>query len=118
MNNTVLVGRLTKDPEISDGENGKRKGIVNVAVTRNYKNSDGVYETDFIKCILWNNVASSTAEYCKKGDIVGIKGRLENNRYINDEGEEKFYTDVVVDKITFLTSKREHYVDNSIEFEN
>ena len=107
MNNVVLVGRLTKDPEMLDTkDNSKKRTIVTLAVTRNYKNSEGIYDTDFIRCILWNAVASSACEYCKSGDVVGIKGRLESRKYETEEKEVKYITEVIVEKITFLSSKK------------
>lgn len=72
LNQVVLVGRLTDDIEVATKENGKRVTSLILAVQRTFKNSDGIYETDFIKCTLWNAVAASTSEYCHKGDIVGI----------------------------------------------
>lgn len=107
MNNVVLVGRLTKDPECTSTKgNSSKKTVVTIAVTRNYKNSDGIYETDFIRCVLWNAIASSTCEYCHKGDIVGIKGRIETSSFENDEKDKVFLTEVIVEKITFLNSKK------------
>lgn len=107
MNNIVLVGRLTKDPQIESKEDSKSKRtIITIAVNRNYKNSDGIYETDFIRCVLWNAVATNTCEYCKSGDVVGIKGRLENYSYEDENKEKKYMQEVVVEKITFLASKR------------
>lgn len=71
MNNVILVGRLTSNPEIIEIENAKKVTTVILAVNRNFKNSDGIYDTDFIRCILWNNIASTTTEYCHVGDVVG-----------------------------------------------
>lgn len=107
MNNVVLVGRLTKKPELVQcGESNKRLNIT-LAVSRNYKNADGIYETDFIRCILWNAVASSTSEYCNKGDVVGIKGRIETSSYEDENHEKKYSTEIVVERITFLSSHKE-----------
>ncbi|MFI3261002.1 MAG: single-stranded DNA-binding protein [bacterium] len=107
MNNVVLVGRLTKKPEITKvGEKGKRTTVV-VAVTRNYKNSSGVYETDFIRCVLWNTIATNACEYCSKGDVVGIKGRIETSNYEDENNETKYMTEIVVEKITFLSSVKD-----------
>ncbi len=72
LNQVVLVGRLVNDIELNVKESGKTVSSVVLAVGRSYKNVDGIYETDFIKCTLWNGIAQNTAEYCKKGDIVGI----------------------------------------------
>ena len=75
--------------------------------TVTYKNENGLYETDFIRCILWNGIAKSTSDYCHKGDLVGVKGRLQTRKYKNEQEEEKYITEVIVDKVSFLASKRE-----------
>ncbi|NMA50366.1 MAG: single-stranded DNA-binding protein [Mollicutes bacterium] len=105
MNNVVLVGRLTDNPTVSTMDNGKKITSVNVAVTRNYKNTDGIYETDFIRCVLWNGIAESTAEYCKKGDVIGIKGRLQSSSYEDENQKIHYITEVVAERVTFLSSK-------------
>ena len=76
-----------------------------LAVPRSYKNSEGEYETDFISCKLWQVVAQNTVEYCKKGNLIGLRGRLETYNYETEEGK-KFLTEVVADKVTFLSSKK------------
>ena len=82
MHNLVyLIGRLTQDPEIKELDENKSNLAINLAVQRSFKNEDGIYETDFIRCILWNGVAIHTSEYCHKGDLVGVKGRLQNRKY-------------------------------------
>lgn len=105
LNQVVLVGRLTDDVEVTETENGKKVSTLILAVQRSYKNSDGIYEADFIKCTLWNAVASSTSEYCKKGDIIGLKGRLQVNSYTDNDGTKKYSTEVIAEKVTFLSSK-------------
>ena len=72
LNQVILVGRLTDDLEVTTTENNNKVTSLNLAVQRSSKNADGVYETDFIRCVLWNAIATSTSEYCKKGDIIGI----------------------------------------------
>ena len=86
-------------------ENGKNVASVVVAVTRNYKNVDGVYETDFIKCVLWNAIAESATDYCHKGDVIGIKGRLQSNEYDDENGKRHYVTEVIAERVTFLSSK-------------
>ena len=76
-------------------ENGKKYTNATIAVQRSYKNAEGVYETDFIRCTLWNAVASSTSEYCHKGDIVGIKGRIQVNSYEDKDGTKKYLFDIL-----------------------
>lgn len=110
LNNVVLVGRLTKDPEIVTTEKGNKRSNVVIAIPRAFKNVDGKYETDFIKCILWNVVAEHTCEYCKKGDIVGIKGRIQTSTYEKD-GEIKYNTEVIAERITFLSDNRNKIIE-------
>ncbi|MGM9834772.1 MAG: single-stranded DNA-binding protein [Bacilli bacterium] len=107
LNQVVLVGRLTKDPEVITSESGKKISSVTLAVQRTYKNIDGLYETDFIDCVLWDAIASNTSEYCHKGDIVGIKGRIQMDKYTDKEGNQKYKLQVVAEKVTFLSSKKE-----------
>jgi len=102
LNQTVLVGRLTKNPEIVETESGKKVINITVAVPRSFKNADGVYDTDFIEITLWNSIAERTAEYCKKGDLVGI--RIQSDSYEKD-GEKKSVSRIIAEKITFLAAK-------------
>ena len=105
LNQVVIVGRLVKDPELKETENGKKISNITVAIPRSYKNVNGEYETDFIDCTLWTGVAESTTEYCHKGDLVGVKGRLQTSSYEKD-GQKKYITSVIVEKVTFLTTKK------------
>lgn len=110
MNQLMLVGRLVKDPEVKELEDGKRVSTITLAVPRNYKNADGVYETDFIDCTLWNGIATPTSEYCKKGDVVGVRGRMQTDNYEDKETGKKIYTlKIVADKVSFLSSKAKDY---------
>ena len=110
LNQVIIAGRLVSDPEISTTENNKKRTLVTVAVPRAYKNIDGVYETDFIPCVLWNGIAENTCEYCKKGDMIGIRGRLQNSFYEKDNVRHKV-TDVIVDKLTFISSKKQEEIE-------
>lgn len=73
VNQVILVGRLTRDIEVNTSENGIKVATISIAVPRSFKNSDGVYDTDFIDCIAFGSVANNTHEYCSRGDTVGIK---------------------------------------------
>ena len=106
MNNVVLVGRLAEEPVVTETESGKKHTIVNVAVTRNYKNADGIYETDFIRCVLWDGIASNTCEFCHMGDVIGIKGRIQTGSYENDDKGKVYFTEVVAERVTFLSSSK------------
>ena len=103
LNQVVIVGRLVEDPKVEKGDN-HNYSFLRLAVPRSYKNADGVYETDFINCKLWDAVAENTAEYCKKGDIIGVKGRVETSVYEKD-GDKKYEHSIVAEKVTFLSSK-------------
>lgn len=105
LNQVVMVGRLVKDPELKETENGKKVTRITLAVPRSYKNPNGEYDTDYVDCTLWTGIAENTSEYCKKGDLIGIKGRIQTGSYEKD-GEKKYTTDVIVEKVTFLTSKK------------
>ena len=105
LNQVVLVGRLTSDLEAKELEDGKKVTNMTLAIPRSFKNAEGEYETDFVECTLWNNIAENTAEYCKKGDIVGVKGRLQTNSYEKEDGSKVFKLDVVAEKVTFLSSR-------------
>lgn len=102
LNQIVLVGRIANDLELRETESGKSVCDITLAVPRSYKNDKGEYETDFIKCKLWQGMAQNTSNYCKKGDLVGIKGRLQT--YNNGENN-KYVMEVVAEKLTFLSNR-------------
>ena len=116
LNQTVIVGRLVKNPEVTKLEDGKRVSNITLAVPRSYKNEKGENETDFITCELWNGVAINTTEYCRQGDILGVKGRIKTDSYENESGEKVYKTSIVAEKVTFLSSKsKESETDNDME---
>ncbi len=105
LNQVVLVGRLTRDITINKSDKGIKVATIPLAVPRSFKNVEGTYDTDFINCVAFDLIATNTCEYCKKGDIVGIKGRIQS-RDIEKEKEEKDYImEVICEKVTFLSSK-------------
>ena len=104
LNQTVIVGRLVEDPEVKELENGKKVANITLAVPRSYRNEDGDYDTDFLNCTLWSEIAENTAEYCKKGDLLGVKGRIQS-RVIEDGENKNTVMDIVAEKVTFLSSK-------------
>ncbi|CDE07746.1 MAG TPA: single-stranded DNA-binding protein [Candidatus Faecenecus gallistercoris] len=106
LNQIVLVGRLVKDPVLKETEQGKKRSFITLAIPRSFKNAEGSYDTDFIDCILWDGIAKNTAEYCKKGDVIGVKGRLQSRKYEMDNTT-KFVIEVIAEKVTFLTSHKE-----------
>ena len=105
LNQVVLVGRLTKDPEINKTESNKQYSHITIAVPRSFKNINGEYDTDFIDCVLWDSVARSTTEYCHKGDIVGVKGRIQSE-VVEKDNTKKYYINVVAERVTFLSNNQ------------
>ncbi len=105
MNHVILIGRLTGTPEVIKTESSIRT-VVNLAVPRTFKNQDGIYETDFIRCILWNGIAQRACDYCKKGDIVCLRGRLQVRNYVKEDNEKKYVTEVIVETISFVSSSK------------
>lgn len=102
LNQSILVGRITKEPEVKETENGVKLTHLVLAVQRPYKNTAGQYETDYISCVLWRGVAESTTEYCRKGDLIGVRGRIQT-RTIEYEDNKKDIVEVIAEKVTFLT---------------
>ena len=107
LNQIVIVGRLVRDPELRETDNGKKVSNITLAVPRSYKNMAGEYETDYIDCVLWTGIAENTTEYCKRGDLLGIKGRVQTRVFETSDAKKKHITEVVAEKVTFLNSKRE-----------
>lgn len=108
LNNVILVGRLTKNIEIEELEDGKKVTTITLAIPRNYKNADGEYDTDFVECVLWNAIAQNTVEYLNKGDIIGVKGHLQTDTYEDKNGNKRKSLNVIAEKITFLSSKKDN----------
>ena len=115
LNQLIVIGRLVKEPELKKTETGKNVANITLAVPRSYKNPDGEYDTDFIDCILWDGIATNTSEYCKKGDMVGIKGRVQSSIVSDDsksiDESKKNELQIVAEKVTFLSSKKEESND-------
>lgn len=106
MNNAIVVGRIVRDLELHETENGYKVAELVLAVPRSFKNMDGQYDTDFIPCKLWSIIAENTAEYCKKGDLVAIKGRLQSVTYEENEIKRN-NIELIAEKVSFLSSKRQ-----------
>lgn len=102
-NMVMLIGRLTEDPEVIKSDNSDYCHLT-IAVSRSFRNSDGIYEADFIRCTLWDKLANKVKEYCHKGDLISVRGQLRTNSYeVNNE--KRYSTQVIVDKLVFLSSK-------------
>ena len=106
MNKIILIGRMSKDIEIRYTQNQKEVGSFDLAVNRNYKNANGEYDTDFFKCIAWGNLAKTIQIYTSKGSQIAIEGRVENRTYQANDGTNRYVTEVVVEGMQLLDSKK------------
>lgn len=104
-NNSILIGRLTADPELRTTPNGKNVCSFRVAVERPYKDSSGERPTDFIPCFCWGKDAENVAAYFKKGDFIGIHGSLQSREYTDKENKKHFVLEVFAERWFFIGSK-------------
>ncbi|MEM5645481.1 single-stranded DNA-binding protein [Bacillus cereus] len=107
MNRVVLIGRLTKEPELYYTKQGAAYARICIAVNRGFRNSLGEQQVDFINCVVWRKSAENVTEYCKKGSLVGITGRIQTSNYDDEQGKRIYRTEVVIESITFLERRRE-----------
>ncbi|RXJ02827.1 single-stranded DNA-binding protein [Anaerobacillus alkaliphilus] len=105
LNRVVLVGRLTRDPELKYTPNGIAVASITLAVNRPFSNQQGNREADFINVVIWRKQAENVANYLRKGSLAGIDGRLQTRNYENNEGKKVFITEVVADTVQFLETK-------------
>lgn len=106
MNQVVLTGRLSKEPELFYSKEGIGVTSFHLAVKRNYKNASGEYEADFIPCVSFRKLAETIATYCDKGSLVALSGRLQTRSYENKDRVRSYVTEVVVESIEFLQRKK------------
>ena len=106
MNRVILIGRATKDVEISKTNNDRSVAKFAIAVDRRYKNSDGEKVTDFINIVVWNKLAEICSKFVKKGKQVAVSGELQGRSY-EVNGEKKFITEIIADEVEFLGSNTE-----------
>ena len=106
MNKVLLIGRLTANPELRYTTSNNAVTTFSIAVDRNFKNENGNKEADFINIVAWNKKAELIHQYLKKGDRLGIVGRLQVRKYQNERGENRYVTEVVADEVEFLNSKK------------
>ncbi|MFC6175223.1 single-stranded DNA-binding protein [Companilactobacillus huachuanensis] len=107
INRVVLVGRLTRDPELRYTSSGAAVASFTVAVNRQFTNSQGEREADFIGCTIWRKAAENFVNFTKKGSLVGIDGRIQTSSYDNQQGQRVYRTDVIVENFSLLESRAE-----------
>lgn len=117
MNKILLIGRLTKNPELRYTTSNIAVAQLSLAVTRNYKNQEGDYEADFFNCIAYKKQAETIAQYLQKGDQIGIEGKVRNRSYDDKEGNKRYVTEVIIDTFDFLQMKKKEETPSNDPFE-
>lgn len=105
INNVVLVGRLTKDPDLRYTATGTATATFTLAVNRNFTNQSGNRDADFINCVIWRKSAETLANYARKGTLLGVTGRIQTRNYENQQGQRVYVTEVVADNFQLLESR-------------
>ncbi|PKK87760.1 MAG: single-stranded DNA-binding protein [Tenericutes bacterium HGW-Tenericutes-8] len=106
LNRVVLVGRITKDPELKRTQNNIAVVSFTIAVNRQFSNEQGESQADFIQCVAWRKQAENMQSYVRKGALLGIDGRIQTRNYETQNGETRYVTEVVCDAVQFLESKK------------
>lgn len=106
INSAVLVGRLTKDPELKYTQGGVAVCRFTLAVNRPFTNQQGQREADFVNCVTWRKIAENTANYLRKGSQAGVEGRIQTSNFEGKDGNRVFMTEVVAESVQFLEPKR------------
>ncbi|CUK44913.1 single-stranded DNA-binding protein [Listeria monocytogenes] len=106
MNRVVLVGRLTKDPDLRYTPAGAAVATFTLAVNRPFKNAQGEQEADFINCVVWRKPAENVANFLKKGSMAGVDGRVQTRNYEGNDGKRVYVTEIVAESVQFLEPKQ------------
>ena len=107
MNKIILVGRLTKDPEVRTTSAGFNTVNFSVAVNRNFKNKDGNYDADFLPCVAFRQTADFISKFFKKGSMISLDGRVQTRNYDAQDGTKRYVTEVVVENVEFVGGKND-----------
>lgn len=105
INRVVLIGRMTRDPELRRTGQGDAVTSFTLAVNRNYTSRDGQQQADFINCVVWRKPAENVERYCSKGSLVGVEGRIQTRNYDDAQGKKVYVVEVICDSIQFLDTK-------------
>lgn len=108
LNSVVLVGRLTKDPELRYTPNNQAVATFALAVNRPFKSQNGEREVDFINCVIWRQQAENLANWAKKGALIGITGRIQTRNYENQQGQRVYVTEVVAENFQLLEFNKQN----------
>lgn len=115
INNTVLVGRLTKDVDLKYTSSGSAVATFTLAVNRNFTNQNGEREADFVNCVIWRKPAETMANYARKGTLLGVVGRIQTRSYENQQGQRVYVTEVVCESFQLLESRSVNENRNSVQ---
>lgn len=115
MNKVVLIGRLTKDPELRYTSSNVPAASFTLAVNRNFQNQNGVREADFISIVMWRKQAETVKKYLTKGSLISIEGRIQTRNYDGADGKKVYVTEVIADNFEFLESKGQRASQPSID---
>lgn len=114
MNKVILIGRLTRDPELRTTPNNLSVASFSLAVSRPFSpQNGGAPEADFINCVIWRRQAENLAKYCRKGSQIAVEGRIQSRSYNSQDGSKRYVTEVMCDNITFLGSKMDNQGNGS-----
>ena len=105
MNKAILIGRLTKDPELRSTPAGRNVCQFSIAVNRTFTNANGEREADFINCVVWDKQAENLVKYQKKGNQIAVEGRIQTRNYDDKDGKKVYVTEILASNISFLDSK-------------
>lgn len=105
MNKAILIGRLTRDPELRTTPTGRNVCQFSVAVNRTFTNANGEREADFINCVVWDKQAENLSKYQKKGNQIAVEGRIQTRNYDDKDGKRVYVTEILANNISFLDSK-------------
>lgn len=105
MNKAILIGRLTKDPELRTTPNGRNVCQFSIAINRTYTNANGEREADFINCVVWDKQAENLVKYQRKGNQIAVEGRIQTRNYDDSNGKKVYVTEVLASNISFLDAK-------------
>ena len=124
MNKVVLIGRLTRDPELRYTSSNIPSATFSLAVNRPFQNQNGVREADFINIVMWRKQAETAKKYLTKGSLISIEGRIQTRNYDGADGKKVYVIEVVADNFEFLETKGQKTstpmsdVSNDIEYSN
>ena len=105
MNKCILIGNLTKDPELTTTTNGVAVCRFAIAVSRRYSNADGERETDFLNIVVWRSLGENCHKFLKKGSKVGVVGNIQSRSYDAADGTKRYVTEIVAEEVEFLSTR-------------